>query len=78
MLLSTSSLFFERDEIMTAELAQVADILEKTDGGIITTLVLYNLFRLNNLIKRVAYLEGRILWLINEKNKKEDDKNEKG
>jgi len=52
------------------------DILEKTDGGIITALVLYNLFRLNNLIKRVAYLEGRILWLIDNTNKKEDDKNE--
>jgi hypothetical protein len=62
---------------MTDEIIQILDLLEKTDGGIITALVLYNLFRLNNLIKRVAYLEGQIRWLINEKNKKEDDKNEK-
>jgi hypothetical protein len=62
---------------MTDEIIQILDLLERTDGGIITALVLYNLLRLNNLIKKVAYLEGQIRWLINEKNKKEDEKNEK-
>jgi len=62
---------------MTSELVQIIDILEKTDGGIITALVLYNLFRLNNLIKRVSYLEGLVEGISTKKIEKEDDKNEK-
>jgi len=49
------------------EIMQLVNALEHVDGGIITALVLYNLFRLNGLIKRVAYLEGRINWILNKK-----------
>jgi len=59
------------------EIMQLVNALEHVDGGIITALVLYNLFRLNGLIKRVAYLEGRINWILNKKIIEVVRKNEK-